>query len=163
MSIDNSTLRALVDAATDTLSTMAMLDLKQERCEPSDQPHQGLLEITTFVGLVHDGVENRMLALSLSSNLARTIVASMLGEDEVDADGPEILGDIGELGNMVAGRAKKQLSETPDEFALTLPKTIRGDATTEVPFQDGDHAEVASCEAAGEPIQIALWSFATPR
>lgn len=163
MPCESSLLEALTEAAGDTLSTMAMLDLKRVRTETSDRPHEELLEWTTFVALKRDDIQDRMMVISLSRNLSVTIVAAMLGLEESDLEeGSDLVDGVGELGNMVAGVAKALVAETPDQFILTLPVTIEPGAEPPHAFGDGDLAELAHCEVAGEPIQIGLWTLGSP-
>lgn len=159
----NPVLEALTDATVETLSTMAMLDMKRVSSASSDRPHEELLEWTTFMVLVRDDIKDRMMVVSLSRALVMTVVAAMLGMEENELeDESDLVDGVGELGNMVAGMAKAILSESPEGFTLTLPLTVPQGGELPHAFTPDDRAEVVTCEVAGEPIQIGLWTLASP-
>jgi CheY-specific phosphatase CheX len=105
-----------VAALRDTLGTMAMFDLEIEAASPS-AAEKGA-EILARIELRELG----WLTLGLTFDLARQLVASMLGLDP-DAVGTEEFADgSGELANMVAGFAKAVLADDEIHFTLGLPQ-----------------------------------------
>lgn len=62
-----------------------------------------------------------------SVSFARHITTRMLGIQESEIDGDEMVNDvIGELTNMVVGQIKSQLSDQGMPCVLTIPSIVRG-------------------------------------
>jgi chemotaxis protein CheX len=62
-----------------------------------------------------------------SSNLARKITCGLLGLEESDIEGDEMVNDaVGELANMVVGQLKSRLCDRGITCILTVPSIVRG-------------------------------------
>ena len=129
MTVDHPIVKAFVDAAVQTLTTMAMLEL-----EPGEvtqvKAFENTLDYTATMGLC--GEKEGILVLSLESSLARQIVAAMLGEDESEIDS-DLLDGVGELTNMIAGSAKTELGRSSYHFNLSIPAVIEGEKSIVTP------------------------------
>ncbi len=145
-------LQAFVDAAVETLRTMAMLELEPGEVT-SAAAFDDTLDYTTTMGLC--GENEGLLVLSLESDLARKIVASMLGEDESEIDG-DLLDGVGELANMIAGSAKTVLGQTDYHFDLSIPAVLNGKDTNVTPQTPTDGLRVA-CTCEGRSFVLGIW------
>ncbi len=114
-----------VKAVKETFLTM--MEMPVRRCGIHIK-HDYLMfgEITGVIGL--SGVVSGTCAISMPGALAIDAVGRMLGEDlGGQFDQQEVRDGVGEMINMVAGRAKGLLSTTPYKFDITLPTIISGE------------------------------------
>ncbi len=82
-------------------------------------------DISGIIGL--SGPTTGTCAISLPEGLAVRIIESLLGEPLGDNSArAEVNDGVGELINMIAGRAKTLLSSTTYHFDITLPTIISG-------------------------------------
>lgn len=82
-------------------------------------------EVTGVIGL--SGAVSGTCAISMPGALAIEAVGKMLCEDLGESyDQQEVRDGVGEMINMIAGRAKGLLSETPNKFDISLPTIISG-------------------------------------
>jgi CheY-specific phosphatase CheX len=134
-----------VSASRDTLGTMAMFDLEIEAAPASAAEKGG--EILARIELRGIG----WLTLGLTFDLARQMVASMLGLDPDSLGTEEFADGSGELANMVAGFAKAKLADDEIHFTLGLPEVELFPTDAPPPQR-----LVYSGNAAGLPIWLGL-------
>lgn len=153
MTVDHPIVKAFVDAAVQTLTTMAMLEL-----EPGEvtqvEAFENTLDYTATMGLC--GEKEGILVLSLESSLARQIVAAMLGEDESEIDS-DLLDGVGELTNMIAGSAKTELGRSSYHFNLSIPAVIEGEKSIVTP-QSASSGVRVSMTCGGRQFVIGIWT-----
>lgn len=152
MTADHPVVKAFTDAAVDTLSTMAMLDLEKGEITRVEA-FENTLDYTATMGLC--GEREGLLVLSLESETARHIVAAMLGEDESEIDG-DLVDGVGELANMIAGTAKTTLGKDDYHFELSIPAVIEGEKNIVTP-QTGFKGVRMECSVGEAPFVIAIW------
>ena len=152
MGVENPIEKAFQEAARETLSTMAMLEMEVGESVPA-RSISSTLGLTATMGLC--GESEGLLVLSLGAPLACRIVASMLGmeEDEVEDD---LVDGVGEIANMVAGGAKTALADGPHAFDLSLPAMIRG-AKSEVTPMAGTPGLTMNCKVGEETLLMGVW------
>jgi len=152
MTPGDAVIDAFLEAARDTLGTMAMLELDVQGVAPVAR-FDATRELTATMGL---GGENEgLLVLSLDAPLARRAVSSMLGvgEEEVEDD---LFDGVGELANMIAGAAKTALTGGPHHFELSIPACTSG-AGRSLSALAGTTGFRVEGRVAGEPLDVAVW------
>ena len=143
---------AFVEAARDTFSTMAMMDLDVESVVASSEL-QGSYDVLTTIGL--SGEKEGLLGIGCDQKFASEFVSAMLGmePDELSAD--DISDGAGELANMVAGGAKASLSTLGLRFDLALPVVLSG-AAERIHLQASSGAWVRTRVGESE-VSLFLW------
>ncbi|MBB1273952.1 chemotaxis protein CheX [Psychromonas sp. SR45-3] len=106
------------------LKTMAMLDIKPGR--PSlkkDTVARG--DVSGLIGMVGPTTSGSF-SISFEKELALNVFEMMVGEkiEDISAD---ITDMVGEITNMVAGGAKRQLGEKGFEFDMATPIVVTGE------------------------------------
>ena len=103
-----------------------MLSMNAEPGEPADfVSTDGETMVAASVGFV--GEANGVVYLHLTASFARVLAGRMLGMEEEEFDGDEMVNDvIGELSNMVVGAVKSRLCDEGSACALTIPSFVRG-------------------------------------
>lgn len=113
-----------VQATQETLETMAGVTVRR-RDAWRKEGYTMYGEISSVIGL--SGSTAGTCAVSMPLTLAAHVVGAMLGENLEANASQEVLRDgVGELINMIAGRAKSLLSKTSYKFDITLPTIISG-------------------------------------
>jgi len=132
-----------VQAAVETLSTMAGIKV-QRKSVTLKKGYQMHGEISGVIGL--SGKTAGTCAVSLPLKAAVHVIESLICETlPPDLDQQVLRDGVGELINMIAGRAKAILSTTPYKFDITLPTIISG-ANHEVFHRKGTHCVVVIFE-----------------
>jgi chemotaxis protein CheX len=110
-------------ATSNVISTMAMLEIKQETANVKVNFHaQGA--VTGFMNMESPQVR-ASLAISFEKSTILEICKRMLGEDIVTID--ETVTDlVGEVTNMVTGGAKQKLEEQGFDFSMDRPSVVLG-------------------------------------
>ena len=109
-----------ITSSVDVFSTMFKVELT--RGEPSiRQNFQPAHEISGVIGLT--GKASGTVVVSVDSNVAISVTEAMLGQrpDTINAD---VVDAVGEVTNMIAGRAKAGLEHL--SMSLALPTVITG-------------------------------------
>ncbi len=84
-------------------------------------------DISGFIGL--SGKACGTAAVSLPAPFALKCIGTMMGQDnEMELTDSVVHDGVGEIVNMIAGRAKTTLGETEYKFDITLPTIISGRA-----------------------------------
>ena len=107
------------------LQTMAMLEIKPGR--PSlkkDAVARGV--VSGLIGMVGPTVSGSF-SISFDKELALNVFQLMVG-DTVEDIPEDIIDMVGEITNMVAGGAKRQLGEKGFEFNMATPIVVTGPA-----------------------------------
>lgn len=117
-------IKPFVDGAKETFETAARL-LTRRVDLTLKSGYQMYGDISGVIGL--SGPTAGTCALSLRAPLAVAAVRQMLMlPDEEQVSGGDVRDGVGELINMIAGRAKAILSTTRYKFDITLPTIISG-------------------------------------
>jgi chemotaxis protein CheX len=116
-------LTPFISSTKDVFSTMASMDVDFKQVYFQNE-HRLLGDISGVIGL--SGVAEGTVVVTFYWELAQQVISSIMGvtPDEI---GPELLNDgVGEIINMIAGSAKRYLTDTPFYFQLSLPTVILG-------------------------------------
>jgi chemotaxis protein CheX len=123
--LDANLVNTLMNAVTEVLGTMAGTEVTLKGVEPIPA-YVPTGDISSVIGISGEHGEG-MLALAFPEDLAKLMVARLLGLTPDDLEKEDIVDGIGELINMVSGRAKTALSEgAGTTYRLSLPSIILG-------------------------------------
>jgi chemotaxis protein CheX len=119
------------------------------------------LEDTDVSGVISMAGEiNAQLALSFPKRTARRMVAQMLAIDENEVD-ESILGDgVGEMANIVAGRAKARFGGGAQPLQLSLPSIIIG-SHHDISFFRAHDVTILRVQTEMGNFSLRIW-FSTP-
>lgn len=111
------------NALTDVLSTMSGFLVSEQNDDKLEEQYnsKGIEGI-----MVLSGEKCSMVSISMSIENIALLVSYMTGISYDDLKEEDMYDGISELVNMLAGRAKILLSDTPYRFTLTSPFTISG-------------------------------------
>ena len=113
-----------IDGARETFQTMAGISIRRKDVYLKEG-FEMFGDISGVIGL--SGVTTGTCAVSLPEALAVRFVGRMLElRDDMKPEETDVRDAVGELVNMIAGRAKTILSETVHTFEITLPTIISG-------------------------------------
>jgi len=138
-----------VTSTQDVFTTMLSFELIRGPLSVKKDP-QPELEISGVIGLT--GRAAGVVVVSLSRGVALHAAETMLGSrhEEVDAD---VIDAVGELANMIAGGAKRQLEEL--DMSVSLPSVICG-TNHRVQFPSHTTPIAIPFEAESGPICISV-------
>ncbi len=153
MTLDHPIIKAFGDAAVQTLTTMAMLELECASATPVDS-FEDTLDFTATLGLCGDN--EGLLVVSVGTSLLTSVVAAMLGEDESEVAG-DLVDGAGELANMIGGAAKGVLGAADYHFDVSIPAVITGEKNV-VAAQTANKGVRIDCVCDGKPFVIGLWT-----
>jgi len=110
-------------AVTELFSTMLSMNMLPASLEPGFG--NGEAHIAGAVGFV--GKLSGMVYVFTTVSFARRITATLLGLQEAEIEGDEMINDaMGEMANMLVGQMKSQLSDRGMPCVLTIPSVVRG-------------------------------------
>lgn len=111
-----------IEATEDILDTVAMLKLKRGKLELRENSTVAY-DVSGIIGITGEAVGS--IALSFPKKMAVKAVSNFIGEEviSIDADTTDA---IGELTNMIAGRAKKIFSEKGIKLKISTPNVVVG-------------------------------------
>jgi chemotaxis protein CheX len=111
------------NALMDVVSTTSGFELSEEINDREE-----LQEVTSGIEgiMVLVGERSSIVSLSMSIDAAILLVSYMTGISSLDLKDDDLHDGVTELVNMIAGRAKILLAETPCHFMLTSPFAIVG-------------------------------------
>ena len=113
-----------IQATQETFETMVGLTVRRRDAWVKDG-YTVYGEISGVIGL--SGATAGTCAISMPLSMAVHAVGAMLDETlEPDSSQGVVRDGVGELINMIAGRAKALLSKTPYKFDITLPTIVSG-------------------------------------
>ena len=155
--IDVNILNPFISAALECLKQMA--DVKPERKRvflKTDPLMHG--DICGIIGMTN-GITGSCV-VSFPDQLAKRIVARLLGDNEATISAGMVEDGIGEVANMVAGGAKRKFVGSPYHFDISVPTVIHGEPVKL--FNPIDTVSIA-CEFLADPawsetflIEVAL-------
>jgi chemotaxis protein CheX len=122
--VDHQFLDPFVEATVATLRTMAGLapDLAEVGVAPRGHLQGDVSGLVGFLGARGEG----FVALTFRFDLARRIVGRLLGQSPDGLSDDDVIDGVGEMINMVAGRAKSRFAGTPFALQCALPQVITG-------------------------------------
>lgn len=131
--MDLTLVNPFIDSTLTVLDTMAFT--KAEAGKPyskKDQRAHG--DVTGVIGLT--GQANATISVSFSEKSILAIVSRMLGEEmtEINSD---IKDAVGELVNMIAGQARKELANLGKQLLAAIPSVVTGQNHTIEHISDG--------------------------
>ena len=104
----------------ETFKTMMKIDVVPQKPELKQEPGP-MYDISGIIGL--SGNAQGSISLSFPKIVALKTVSAMIGA-EIKIVGPEITDGIGEIVNIIAGYAKKNLTQY--NLAISLPNVVVG-------------------------------------
>ncbi len=142
-----------IEAAEEIMETVAMLKLKRGKLELRENSTLAY-DVSGIIGLTGEAVGS--IALSFPKKTAIVAVSNFVGEEVLGIDS-DTTDAIGELTNMVAGRAKKIFSERNIKLKISTPNVVVGKNHTIV-SPKGTPSIVIPFESEAGPlaIQVAL-------
>ncbi|WP_028864735.1 chemotaxis protein CheX [Psychromonas aquimarina] len=106
------------------LQTMAQIEIKPGKpCLKKDAIARG--DVSGLIGMVGPTAKGSF-SISFEKKLALNVFQLMVGES-VDSISDDITDMLGEITNMVAGGAKRQLGEKGYEFSMATPVVVTGE------------------------------------
>ncbi|MEB3245118.1 MAG: chemotaxis protein CheX [Vampirovibrionales bacterium] len=123
--LDAGLVNAVIEATTEVFNTMAATPVTLKGILPQDDYRpQG--DISGIIGIVGDDGEG-MVAMSFSLELGNLMVGRLLGMEGKIISSEDRSDGVGELLNMISGRAKAMLSaDKAVPYRLSLPTVIQG-------------------------------------
>ena len=112
-----------IKALLNVLETMAQTTLKPGRPQrKSNDIAKG--DVSGLIGMIGPKTKGS-LSITFDENLALTIMERMVGEkpDKLDA---EVSDMVGEITNMIAGSAKRDLADEGYDFGMATPIVVSG-------------------------------------
>jgi chemotaxis protein CheX len=110
-------------AVTEVFDTM--LNFKAQLEAPGAEVLNGEAHVASAVGFI--GRLTGVVYIYATARFARRITCLMLGLEEAQIDGEEMVNDaMGELANMVVGHLKSRLADRGMPCVLTIPSIVRG-------------------------------------
>ena len=126
MSVALELVNPFIAAAAEVLRTETASEVKRGALA-LERSNITATEVTTLLSLVGD-VEG-MVMLGMSENTAKAIVSRMMGEEFSELD-ELVQSGIGELGNVISGRAITKLSASGYTTDISVPTLIIGRGAT---------------------------------
>jgi chemotaxis protein CheX len=123
--LDATLVNTLMQATIQVLGTMAGTTVTLQEVVPA-LDYKPVGDISGIIGISGEHGEG-MLGLSFTSTLGALLVSRLLGLSPEELSSEDLLDGIGELLNMVSGKAKTALSEANGTtYRLSLPSIIKG-------------------------------------
>ncbi len=144
-----------ITAAEEIMDTVAMMKLKRGKLELKDNSTVAY-DVSGIIGITGEAVGS--IALSFPRKTAIKAVSNFIGEEviSIDADTTDA---IGELTNMVAGRAKKIFSEAGIKLKISTPNVVVGKNHTIVSPKNAPSIVIPFESDAGQmAMQVSLMS-----
>ena len=123
--IDAHLVNNFMDAVVNVLGTMSGTQVALKELLPAlDYKPQG--DVSSIIGISGEHGEG-MVALAFYEPLAKKLVSRLLGLQTEELSQEDLMDGIGELVNMISGKAKTGLSEASGVlYRLSLPSIIKG-------------------------------------
>lgn len=152
--LDAALVNAVSSATQEVLSTMARMQvsLQNVSASPKYVPNGDISAIIGITGANGEG----MLGLSFPLSLANTIVARLLGVDASQISSEDRCDAIGELANMISGKAKIAMMAHAEDvpYRLSLPTIILGQGHEVYGFARNVPFLLLSFDAEGEAFNL---------
>lgn len=120
------TAKPFIDGVVEVLSMMAMITPEPGTPFMKDD-NSASGDVSAVIGLT--GPKNGSFSVSFEKECAYALVRNMLG-DSVEDIVQDAKDAVGEISNMISGRARSGLSEMGFEFKGSTPSIIMGDGHT---------------------------------
>ncbi len=151
--MDASFINPFINATLNVLETMAFI--KSKAGAPylkKDDVATG--DLTGIIGLT--GESNGTIAVTFDEGSILKIVSNMFGEEMTELN-HEIADAVGELTNMIAGQARRELEQIGKIFEAAIPSVISGKGHTIVHYSDGPKIAIPfSTEGGKFTIEVCL-------
>lgn len=122
-------------AVTEVMTTMMSFRVRQTTDAINFTNGEG--HIASAVGFI--GKTTGVVYLYASDKFARQMTCRLLGLEDSDIDGDEMVNDaMGELANMVVGHIKSRLVDRGLACVLTIPSIIRGSSFSIEPVSSAE-------------------------
>ncbi len=154
MTEDHPIVLAFIEAAKQTLSTMAMMELEIESVEMVTVL-DATLDYTATMGLCGGDEGEGLLLLTLGEDVAAQVISAMLGVDPAEA-GDDLVDGVGEIANMIAGAAKTTVVCANIHFDHSIPAVMKG-GKSQVVSGGGDAGARVNCSVRGLPLVMCIW------
>lgn len=120
--MDASVINPFINAAAAVIQTMARVSAKAGKpYVKKDQLATG--DVTSIVGLT--GNPNGTISISFDQDSILEIASSMFGADMTELN-EDVADAVGELCNMISGKARQELEEAGRVFQGSIPTIFRG-------------------------------------
>ncbi|QJT08800.1 chemotaxis protein CheX [Oceanidesulfovibrio marinus] len=121
--LDVSFINPFLNAVIEVLRTMAMTETEPGKpyIKQGDKAHgdvTGLIAVT--------GHSKGSFALTFPEPCARAIISAMLSGEELAPYGHDVRDGVGELTNMIAGLARRDLAHIGMKFHASVPEVLMG-------------------------------------
>lgn len=125
MALDANLVNAISNATLDVIKTMANVDVTMKEVVAKNG-YTAKGDISAILGITGDSGEGSV-SLSFPIQLATLLVSKLLGQGPGMLSSEDRCDGIGELANMISGKAKVALSQTASHpYKLSLPSIIQG-------------------------------------
>ena len=135
--IDVRFVNPFVDSTLEVLGKMAQTEVER-RDVLLKRDYRLFGDVSAVIGICGDNVEGSV-GVTFEDTLAALLVARMLGEDPSNVEPSDVQDGVGEIVNMISGRAKTLLSAEGIHFNLALPTVVAG------PFHEIAHKKGTPC------------------
>ncbi len=139
-----------IDATRNVFQTMCGIEITRKKLFLKDD-YKMMGDVSGVMGLT--GTATGSVVVSLSKNLACTVVGMMLGEDPSGELNADVCDGVGEIINMIAGQAKAMLVKTKYHFTISIPSVVSGTGH-EISHKKGTANIVVLFEALGQPFSL---------
>ncbi len=148
-----------IEATYSIIEAVAAVKVSMDKPLKIRQSNTVGYDVSGIIGLT--GEATGSIALSFPKKTALNIVSDFIGEDVLGIDS-DTMDAVGELTNMIAGRAKKLFAEKGIRMKISIPTVILGKGHTintkknipsiEIPFksEEGDFAILVSLKSNSE-------------
>jgi chemotaxis protein CheX len=139
-----------VSSVLDLMTTMAGMHVERKDLflKKNYRLFGDISGIMNFSGRIEGSV-----TVSFTEELAKEVVAKIMGISSSDITDDDLRDGVGELINIISGNAKAALSETEFSHEIALPAVIRG-MGHEIRHPDGAPCMVVLFEAEGKPFAV---------
>jgi len=121
--IDMKIINPFIDATFDVIKKMINCEVKHKDMFLKKN-YAMFGDISSVMGITGDS--EGVIAVTFHQDLAFSLIAKMAGCDEDDLSVDDVNDGVGEIINMIAGSAKKIVTETNMSFDISLPTIIMG-------------------------------------
>ncbi len=139
-----------IDATRNVFSSMCRVEIARKKIFLKDD-YKMLGDISGVMKM--SGTASGSVVISMSSELARTVVGNMLGEPPATDLTQEVKDATGEIINMISGQAKASLVKTKYHFTISIPEVVTGPGH-EIEHLPGTPNIVVVFEGAGHDFSL---------
>lgn len=153
--LDQTLVNSISSATEEVLNTMASTEIRLINISAT-QDYSAYGDISAILGITGDGGEG-MVSLSFPLGLANILVSRLLMTEPASVSSSDRCDGIGELANMISGKAKMVLSENAaSPYKLSLPTVILGSGHEVTSRPKNSPYLIFSFEAEGQPFYLQL-------